>query len=127
MRTRWFSIGAIGDSKDTDYLLAQGCEDKGADMILSCTEDTGKSTINNGKFISLSSSQIIQCGQVCNHSHFTFCSFSELIPAVAAVHLGGLKRGGSEDLQAMALVDDIDVEDSNTIGKDADYLHEQGV
>ena len=50
-----------------------------------------------------------------------------MIPAVAAVHLGGLKRGGSEDLQAMALVDDIDVEDSNTIGKDADYLLAQGV
>ena len=46
---------------------------------------------------------------------------------MAAVHLGGLKRGGSEDLQAMALVDDIDVEDSNTIGKNADYLLAQGV
>ena len=62
--------GTIGDSKDTDYLLAQGCEDKGADMILSCTEDTGKSTINDGKFFCLRSFQIILFGQVCNHSHF---------------------------------------------------------
>ena len=46
---------------------------------------------------------------------------------MAAVHLGGLKRGGSEDLQTMALVDNIDVEDSNTIGKDADYLLAHGV
>ena len=46
---------------------------------------------------------------------------------MAAVHLGGLKRDGSEDLQAMALVDDMDIEDSNTIGEDADYVLAQGV
>ena len=40
-----------------------------------------------------------------------------------------LIRSGSEDLQAMALVEDIDVEDCGTIGdsKDTDYLLAQGV
>ena len=40
-----------------------------------------------------------------------------------------LIRSGSEDLQAMELIEDIDVEDCGTIGdsKDTDYLLAQGV
>ena len=53
--------------------------------------------MNNGMFLSLTkslkSSQKMCCDQVCNHSYLiAFLSFSESLPAVAAVYFGGLSK-----------------------------------